>query len=154
VVPKPGKAADHLEAMRDYILEYHPNDTGIIYCFTTKVFFCLKRECLEVYILLQDTEQVAQKLKEVSNGKIKTGVYHAKIADSEKENLHKAWRSGTIKVVCATIGILFVFFTTKQTYALMVFSFWPWNRQRRCAVCTPPLGKRLPCTAFFSHGLR
>ena len=39
VVPKPAKAADLLEAMRDYILEYHPNDTGIIYCFTTKVFF-------------------------------------------------------------------------------------------------------------------
>ena len=39
VVPKPAKAADLLEAMRDYILEYHPNHTGIIYCFTTKVFF-------------------------------------------------------------------------------------------------------------------
>ena len=38
VVPKPGKAADHLEAMRDYILDHHPNDTGIIYCFSTKVF--------------------------------------------------------------------------------------------------------------------
>ena len=63
---------------------------------------------MEIYISIQDTEQVAQKLKEVSNGKIKTGVYHAKIADSEKENLHKAWRCGTIKVVCATIGILFV----------------------------------------------
>ena len=41
VVPKPAKAADLLEAMRDYILEYHPNHTGIIYCFTTKVFFFL-----------------------------------------------------------------------------------------------------------------
>ena len=108
MVPKPTKAADLLETMRDYILKYHPNDTGIIYCFTTKVYFCLKRECLEVYILIQDTEQVAQKLNEVSNGKIKTGVYHSKIADSEKENLHKAWRCGTIKVVCATIGILLV----------------------------------------------
>jgi len=56
--------------------------------------------------LIQDTEHVAQKLKEISNGKIKTGVYHAKIADSEKGNLHRAWRSGTIKVVCATIGII------------------------------------------------
>ena len=41
VVPKPGKAADHLEAIRDYILEYHANDTGIIYCFTIKVFLSL-----------------------------------------------------------------------------------------------------------------
>ena len=108
MVPKPAKAADLLEAMRDYILEHHPNDTGIIYCFTTKVFFCLRRKCLVVYILMQDTEEVAQKLNEVSNGKIKTGVYHSKIADSEKENLHKAWRCGTVKVVCATIGILFI----------------------------------------------
>jgi ATP-dependent DNA helicase Q1 len=44
VVPKPGKAADHLEAMRDYILEHYPNDTGIIYCFTTKVSFVLTRK--------------------------------------------------------------------------------------------------------------
>ena len=49
VVPKPAKAADLLEAMRDYILEYHPNHTGIIYCFTTKVcYFLSNRECLEI----------------------------------------------------------------------------------------------------------
>lgn len=41
VVPKPDKVADHLETMRDYILEHHPNDSGIIYCFRTKVFFLL-----------------------------------------------------------------------------------------------------------------
>ncbi|KAF8156587.1 P-loop containing nucleoside triphosphate hydrolase protein [Crassisporium funariophilum] len=87
VASKPDKAADHLEAMRDYILQHHPNDTGIIYCFTTK-----------------DTEVVAQKLREISGGKIKTGIYHSKIADAEKENLHKSWRRGIIKVVCATIA--------------------------------------------------
>lgn len=106
VVSKPVKVADHLEAMRDYILEHHPNDTGIIYCFTTKVsFFFHQNGRPQRLISIQDTEHVAQKLKEISNGKIKTGVYHSKIADSEKENLHKAWRCGTIKVVCATIGI-------------------------------------------------
>jgi ATP-dependent DNA helicase Q1 len=62
---------------------------------------------------MQDTENVAKQLKKVSNGKIKTGVYHAKLADSEKENLHKAWRCGTIKVVCATIGILFIIYSHK-----------------------------------------
>ena len=25
----------------------------------------------------------------------------------------------------------------------MMFSIWPWDRQRRCAVCTPPLSKQL-----------
>ena len=57
---------------------------------------------------MQDTKHVAQKLKEISNGKIKTGVYHSKMAKSKKENLHRAWHSGAIKVVCATIGILFI----------------------------------------------
>jgi hypothetical protein len=49
VVPKPVKAAAHLEAMRDYILEHHPNDTGIIYCFTTKVFFLSNGKASETY---------------------------------------------------------------------------------------------------------
>ncbi|KAF8970329.1 P-loop containing nucleoside triphosphate hydrolase protein [Flammula alnicola] len=77
VVPKPDKAADQIIAMKDYILEHHPNDTGIIYCFSVK-----------------DTETVAEKLREVSNGKIKTG----------KQKLHVDWREGRIKVVCATIA--------------------------------------------------
>lgn len=42
----------------------------------------------------------------MSRGKIKTGVYHADVQDSQKENLHLRWRNGDIKVVCATIGML------------------------------------------------
>ena len=55
-------------------------------------------------IFTQDTQTVAEKLREVSNGKIKTGVYNAKIGDREKQQLHIDWREGRIKVVCATIG--------------------------------------------------
>lgn len=40
----------------------------------------------------------------LSEGKIKTGVYHADRQDREKENLHVAWRRGAVNVVCATIG--------------------------------------------------
>lgn len=47
---------------------------------------------------------VAKELQIVSMGKIKTGVYHAGITHYQKENLYKEWRSGKIKVVCATIG--------------------------------------------------
>lgn len=54
--------------------------------------------------LNQDTQSIADGLAEVSHGKILTGVYHSEVSDKEKENLHKAWRSGTVKVVCATIG--------------------------------------------------
>ena len=49
VVPKPGRVADHLAVMRDYILKHHPNDTGIIYCFTTKVFFLLNERTSDAH---------------------------------------------------------------------------------------------------------
>lgn len=52
----------------------------------------------------KDTESVSAGLEEVSNGKIRAGVYHADVADSAKERLHKRWRSGEVQVVCATIG--------------------------------------------------
>jgi superfamily II DNA helicase RecQ len=31
-------------------------------------------------------------------------VYHADVNDAQKERLHVKWRSGEIRVVCATIG--------------------------------------------------
>lgn len=54
--------------------------------------------------LSKDTETVAQGLYEESGHIIRTGVYHADVHDREKESLHRRWRSGEIKVVCATIG--------------------------------------------------
>jgi ATP-dependent DNA helicase Q1 len=32
-------------------------------------------------------------------------VYHAEINDKHKEELHERWRSGEVKVMCATIGV-------------------------------------------------
>ncbi|EKM76430.1 hypothetical protein AGABI1DRAFT_78494 [Agaricus bisporus var. burnettii JB137-S8] len=87
IVPKPSRGAAVTKAMVDYILEHHPNDTGIVYCLTKK-----------------DSENVARELQEFSDNKIKTGIYHSERADSEKAKLHKDWRDGNIKVVCATIA--------------------------------------------------
>ncbi|PPQ71505.1 hypothetical protein CVT24_006469 [Panaeolus cyanescens] len=87
VVPKPEKAEVVLTDIRDYILEKYPDSTGIIYCFTIK-----------------DTETVAEKLRDISEGKIKTGVYHARVSDVDKHKLHVDWRNGKVKVVCATIA--------------------------------------------------
>jgi hypothetical protein len=56
-------------------------------------------------VINQDTETVAQKLQDESDGQIVTGVYHADKGDKEKDMLHQAWHLGRIKVVCATIGI-------------------------------------------------
>ncbi|KAF7320382.1 ATP-dependent DNA helicase [Mycena kentingensis (nom. inval.)] len=83
VLPKPASAQAAIIAMKDYILEYHQTDSGIIYCFTRKLPEGLFKE---------------------SGGKIKTGVYHAERHDDEKERLHRQWRKGDIKVVCATIA--------------------------------------------------
>jgi len=58
-------------------------------------------DCL---IHAQDTHVIAEKLREISEGRIKTGVYNAAVADGPKQQLHIAWREGVIKVVCATIG--------------------------------------------------
>lgn len=57
------------------------------------------------FFFLQNTETVAQELRELSDGKIRTGVYHADRQGNEKNSLHQAWRQGEIKVVCATIGM-------------------------------------------------
>ncbi|KAF5380149.1 hypothetical protein D9615_006207 [Tricholomella constricta] len=87
IVPKPAKSADVLQAMASYILELHPDDSGIVYCLSRK-----------------DAENVAKGLRDLSGNRIKTGVYHADRHDHDKEELHIAWRHGHIKVVCATIA--------------------------------------------------
>nr|GAT44070.1 ATP-dependent DNA helicase [Mycena chlorophos] len=87
VLPKPASAQAAIVAMKDYIMEHHPRDGGIIYCLTRK-----------------DAERVAEGIMKESGGKIKTGVYHAERRDEEKEKLHLQWRRGDVKVVCATIA--------------------------------------------------
>ncbi|TFY70683.1 hypothetical protein EVG20_g2334 [Dentipellis fragilis] len=87
VLPKPAGGNDSIAAMRDYILDQHKNDTGIVYCLSKK-----------------DTESVAESLTTLSNGEIRTGVYHADVPDARKELLHRQWREGKVKVVCATIA--------------------------------------------------
>lgn len=47
---------------------------------------------------------MAQGLIDLSGGQIRVGVYHSDVKDAQKERLHVRWRSGEIKVVCATIG--------------------------------------------------
>ena len=62
------------------------------------------RSILTTPHFLQDSESVAEGLMTASEGKIRTGVYHADVNDAQKERLHVKWRSGEIQVVCATIG--------------------------------------------------
>jgi ATP-dependent DNA helicase Q1 len=76
-----------IKEMVSYILEHHKGCSGIVYCLSKK-----------------DTETVATGLEEMSNGAIKTGVYHSEVGDSAKETLHQRWRKGKVDVVCATIA--------------------------------------------------
>lgn len=87
VVPKPSVKSDTIKAIADYILQHHKDDTGIIYCLSRK-----------------EAQEVADDLANFTNGKIKTGVYHAEVGDAAKERLHVQWREGKVKVVCATIA--------------------------------------------------
>ncbi|TRM62263.1 P-loop containing nucleoside triphosphate hydrolase protein [Schizophyllum amplum] len=87
VVPKPASGDALLDVMKDFILENHLGESGIIYCRSK-----------------QETETVAEGVRARSGGKIKTGVYHADKSDNEKEDLHIQWREGRVQVVCATIA--------------------------------------------------
>ncbi|VDB87821.1 unnamed protein product [Peniophora sp. CBMAI 1063] len=86
-VEKPAQADKVIQHMADWILARHADESGIVYCYTKA-----------------ETQKVADALREASQGRISTGVYHADIKDHEKEQLHERWRAGRIKVVCATIA--------------------------------------------------
>ena len=107
MLQKPDASDAALKNITNYILENHPHDSGIIYCFSINVSTVLPRP-LRVCLpnILQDTEDIAAGVSKGSNGKIKTGVYHAKIDDAQRMRLHKKWREGEVQVVCATIGKL------------------------------------------------
>ncbi|KAH9983807.1 P-loop containing nucleoside triphosphate hydrolase protein [Russula compacta] len=87
VLSKPSSSAQVVSDMVKYILQYHPDETGIVYCLSRA-----------------DSERIADELDARSQGEIKTGVYHAEINDRSKEELHESWRSGKVKVMCATIA--------------------------------------------------
>ena len=95
--------------MTDYILQNHQGDSGIVYCLSKKVrhnFIRMRVTALIDKLMVQrhDAETVAQGLRDESSGRIRTGVYHADVHDVDKERLHQRWRTGDVKVVCATIG--------------------------------------------------
>ena len=67
-----------------FIRTRHPNQTGIIYCFSR-----------------QNCEDVAKALRD-SHG-ILAEHYHAKMLKAEKEQAQAAWQSGEVKVIVSTV---------------------------------------------------
>lgn len=87
VLPRPSGTVDSQSQMVSYILSHHDGACGIVYCLSRK-----------------DTHTVAQALSQQSHGRIRTGVYHSDLSDTEKHSVHTQWRTGDISVVCATIA--------------------------------------------------
>jgi len=85
VLKKPSSNADLIDQIVKWILQNRPGSQGIIYTLSQK-----------------DTTTVAQGLVSQSKGRISTGIYHASLPDSQKHQVHTAWREGSIQVVCAT----------------------------------------------------
>lgn len=65
---------------------------------------------------VQESEDVAAGINAESNGKIKTGVYNAKVDDAQRMRLHERWRNGEVQVVCATIGIVLLLRTLERSW--------------------------------------
>ncbi|OBZ77261.1 ATP-dependent DNA helicase Q1 [Grifola frondosa] len=84
VLPKPSMVKESVDVLRDYILEHHKDDAGIIYCLSQKVI------SLD-FILLSI----------IRRPKLSKRVLMAQL---KRETLHKRWRDGSVKVVCATIA--------------------------------------------------
>ncbi|THH20313.1 hypothetical protein EW146_g1014 [Bondarzewia mesenterica] len=124
ILAKPKDMDHQVQAMVDYILDKHTNQSGIIYCLSK-----------------QDTEEVAAEVGNRSGGKIKTGVYHADVSDAKKERLHDNWRNGTVQVVCATIA--FGLGIDKANVRFVLHHSLP--------VRSPPLATYQPTAMFDLH---
>lgn len=87
VLNRPSLAKDANEAIAKWIEEHHAGHSGIVYALSRS-----------------DTQKMADALNEISQGRIRAGVYHADLEDAEKKRIHHHWRDGRIKVVVATIA--------------------------------------------------
>ncbi len=84
VMRKDGAEKAHIAAIADLIRNQHAGETGIVYCLA-------KKEC----------ENFADQLQ--AEG-ISAQPYHAAMVDEDRAYVHKAWRDGSVHVVCATIA--------------------------------------------------
>lgn len=78
------KQRDFLKEIKDYIMEKHPNQTGIIYCHS-------KQSC----------EQTSAKLNEYG---LRTSFYHAGMSTEDRYKIQTNWQNNKIQVICATIA--------------------------------------------------
>lgn len=96
-----------LSAIFKFVDEHHPNESGIIYCFSRK-------ECEEVSRLLRDQYG------------LKTAHYHAKIQQAEKKSTQERWQSGDIKIIVSTVSVDTIY---TKLLSKLVDRIWYGHRQ-------------------------
>lgn len=79
------KKKDTVKEIATEIKTRHPNQSGIIYCFS-------QNEC----------ETVAKQLNE--KWKLQALPYHAGLSDSKRRTHQEAWSDGTVKIICSTLA--------------------------------------------------
>ncbi|CAO3645808.1 unnamed protein product [Cunninghamella blakesleeana] len=87
VIPKPDTQEETLKHITNWILNTHPNRSGIIYCLAKK-----------------ETTLIAGEIYKHSEGRIRCGVYFSDMSDEDKEETHQLWRENKIQVIVATIA--------------------------------------------------
>ena len=78
------KHRDFLNEIKDYIMDKHDKQTGIIYCHS-------KQSC----------EQTSAKLNEYG---LRTSFYHAGMSTEDRYKIQTNWQNNKIQVICATIA--------------------------------------------------
>lgn len=85
VLPRPSAAAQASQMIVDWIIERHPEKSGIVYTLTKA-----------------ETQRMADALVKDSDGRIRASVYHSDLPDYVKKEIHQKWREGEIHVIVAT----------------------------------------------------
>lgn len=75
-----------MEEIKNFILNQHRNETGVIYCNSRKT-----------------CEDVARKLRE--NG-FKASHYHAGLPPDEKSQIAQDWQNDNVLIIVATVSVL------------------------------------------------
>jgi len=83
--PKPDGAQKVIDNMVDFIKTHHPNNAGIIYCFSKK-----------------EAEDVADKL---CTGGIVARPYHADISQGRKDQTQRSWQRNQTQVVVGEFSV-------------------------------------------------
>lgn len=133
VVPKPSKASDVTKEMVDYILEHHPNDSGIVYCLSKKVsaFFFLTEPLFDFISFYRIQKKLLRNCENWVMEKSELGFTMLIVKEMRKANCTRLGAKARSKwfarqlvgsVLSLSCILLSFFFLTNE----VDFSIWTW----------------------------